>query len=390
MNHSNSFSFRKREFVNQILAALQSTQDGYWQFNFLNPKNIHTQAAYLGVNHSGTLCYAGSHRLSGESLLRTVKRFNYSARQEKYKSHFSEWSASLEQGTSSICTVMTDMLLKRVITPKELRQALKHKILLYFDAFLNAEQGQAHFIPDEQLNSIDPLLGFSGHEILSEGLLRQKKWEQLKPIILSMDGIPVVNHKKVNKTELPPLHKKWLDRISQHEKSLEEISVALGKDPLEIASLFSQWVQLELVGIERPMQSDCAPIMIIDDSPILIKKFDHLVKALGHQVISCQESERAVDKIQQIKPSMIFIDINMPGITGFELVKQIRQQQRISTIPLVILTGEQKLSNKWRAQWSGCEFLNKPLGIADMKSFQSQLKDLIQLFVEGKQLVTAA
>ncbi|ABW26137.1 MULTISPECIES: response regulator [Acaryochloris] len=389
MSHSNSFSFRKQEFVTQILAAIQSSQNGYWQFNFSNSSQIHNQAAYLGVNHAGTLCYAGSHRLSGESFLRTVKRFNYSARQEKYKPYFSEWATKLEQGNSSICTVMTDMLLKRVITPKELRQALKHKILIHFDTFLNAGQGAAHFLPDEQLSSIDPLLGFSGHEILSEGLLRQKKWEQLKSFILSMDGIPVVNQKKVSETELSPLEKKWFDRISKHHKSLEEISVALGKDPLEIASIFSQWVQRDLVEIERPMQSDCAPIMIIDDSPILIKQFEHLVKVLGHQVIACQESERAVDKIQQVKPSMIFIDINMPGITGFELVKRIRQQNRISTIPLVILTGEQKLSNKWRAQWSGCEFLTKPLGIAEIKSFQSQLKDLIQQFVEGQQLLAA-
>ncbi|WP_299493685.1 response regulator [Acaryochloris sp. IP29b_bin.137] len=390
MSNLNSFSFKKQELVSQILTAIQSSQNGYWQFNLGNSTHPHPQAAYLGINDSGTLCYAGRHRLSGESFLRTIKRFNLSARQEKYKSYFSEWAANLQQDSVSICTVMTDMLLKRIITPKELRQALKQKILLQMDHLLAAEQGNAHFFPDAQLDSIDPLLGFSGHEIVSEGLVRQKKWELIKPLILSMDGIPIVNTKILNQTDLPPLHRKWLDRISRHEKSLEQISVAMGKDPLEVASLFAQWVQLELVEIERPMQSDCAPVMIIDDSQLLIKQFDHLVRALGHQVIACQESEKAVDKIHKVNPSMVFIDINMPGITGFELVKQIRQQSRIASIPLVILTGEQKLSNKWRAQWSGCEFLTKPLGISEIKSFQSQLKDLIQQFVEGEQHLAAA
>ncbi len=389
MSSLNSFSFTKQEFVSQISAAIQSSQNGYWQLDFCNSSNIQNHAAFLGVNEAGTICYAGSHRLSGESLLRTVKRFNLSARQNKHKPYFSNWTARFEQGSTSIRTVMTEMLLKRIITPKELRQALKHKFLLQFDAYLTAEKGDATFIPDAQLNAIDPLLGFPGHEIIGEGVLRQKKWEQVKPFILSMDGIPIVNTQKVNNTELPPLHKKLLERISLHEKSLEQIAVALGKDPLEIASLFSQWVQLELVEMARPMQSDCAPIMIIDDSPLLIKQFDHLVKALGHQVIACQESERAVDEIHQVQPSMVFIDINMPGITGFELVKQIRQQTRISSIPLVILTGEQKLSNKWRAQWSGCEFLTKPLGSTEIKSFQSQLKDLIQQFVEGESALAA-
>jgi CheY-like chemotaxis protein len=83
----------------------------------------------------------------------------------------------------------------------------------------------------------------------------------------------------------------------------------------------------------------------------------------------------------QVKPASIFIDINMPGISGFDLVKQIRQQPEIATIPLVILTGEQKLSNKWRAQWSGCDFLNKPLSAADVGEFQAQLQELLQRLV---------
>jgi CheY-like chemotaxis protein len=67
----------------------------------------------------------------------------------------------------------------------------------------------------------------------------------------------------------------------------------------------------------------------------------------------------------------------MPEISGFELVKQIRQHPDLREIPLAILTGEQKLSNKWRAQWSGCEFLNKPLTPAAISDFQIQLEELI-------------
>ena len=58
-------------------------------------------------------------------------------------------------------------------------------------------------------------------------------------------------------------------------------------------------------------------------------------------------------------------------------MKQIRQQPELRAIPLTILTGEQKLSNKWRAQWSGCEFLTKPLTAAGIGDFQVQLEELI-------------
>lgn len=80
----------------------------------------------------------------------------------------------------------------------------------------------------------------------------------------------------------------------------------------------------------------------------------------------------------------------MPGITGFELVKEIRQQPSLAAIPLVILTGEQKLSNKWRAQWSGCEFLNKPLAATEINQFQLQLQELIHALVFGPSMITGA
>ena len=72
----------------------------------------------------------------------------------------------------------------------------------------------------------------------------------------------------------------------------------------------------------------------------------------------------------------------MPEFSGFELVKLIRQQPEIAEIPLVILTGEQKMSNKWKAKWSGCEFITKPLSLAAMDEFQTQLADILQRLLQ--------
>jgi CheY-like chemotaxis protein len=136
-----------------------------------------------------------------------------------------------------------------------------------------------------------------------------------------------------------------------------------------------------VVQLAPPTQSAPSTIMIIDDSPLVLMQFQHWVTALGYPVVVCQNAEVAISTISQVKPSAIFIDINMPQISGFELAKQIRQKPQISTIPLVILTGEQKMSNKWRAQWSGCDFLTKPLSMSEVNLFQSQLQELLQRLV---------
>lgn len=130
--------------------------------------------------------------------------------------------------------------------------------------------------------------------------------------------------------------------------------------------------------------------MVIDDSQLMLKQFQHLVKALGYGVVACQAAEAAIPMIERVKPSTIFIDINMPKFSGFELVKQIRQQPKIADIPLVILTGEQKMSNKWQAKWSGCEFITKPLSLSTMAEFQQQLEKLLQRLLLGESSAVAA
>ena len=74
---------------------------------------------------------------------------------------------------------------------------------------------------------------------------------------------------------------------------------------------------------------------------------------------------------------LFFIDVNMPGLSGFDLLKQIRRQPKLVNIPLIILTSERTLSNNWRAQQSGCQFLSKPLSPEDIPQFKRKLRLLI-------------
>ncbi len=151
----------------------------------------------------------------------------------------------------------------------------------------------------------------------------------------------------------------------------------MAKDTLEIAQMFAKLNQSGLIAFQPPQKDTPAPIMIIDDSPPILAQFQHWVGGMGYPVVICQQSETALATIVEVEPAAIFIDINMPGISGFELVKQIRKQPQLAAIPLVILTGEQKLSNRWRAQWSGCDFLTKPLTSSDVNDFQARIEELL-------------
>ena len=95
-------------------------------------------------------------------------------------------------------------------------------------------------------------------------------------------------------------------------------------------------------------------------------------------VHSSEDSVSATEQILEIKPALIFLDINMPVVSGFDLIKQIRRQPDLNDVPLVMLTAEKSVSNQWRAQWASCKFLAKPRSPDDVSEFRTELKDLLR------------
>ncbi|HEY9824499.1 MAG TPA: response regulator, partial [Stenomitos sp.] len=269
-------------------------------------------------------------------------------------------------------------------TKAQIQEVLRLKILNDLDLCLSLGAGTAEFIADETLTESFPLPGITGSLLLEEALQRQLIWQQIKVHVPSMNLIPSIDQKAFDAADLPKSRRDRVQSLVMSGKTLSQISVAFAQDPLEVAKIFSKLIGAGLLQLVSPSKLDPSSLMIIDDSPIVLRQFQHWVKALGYSIVTCQNAETALATILKVKPSAIFIDINMPTISGFELAKQIRQRPEIASIPLVILTGEQKLSNKWRAQWSGCEFLSKPLTAVEGVQFQGQLQSLLSRLLSGK------
>ncbi|NUN66059.1 response regulator [Pseudanabaena biceps] len=121
-------------------------------------------------------------------------------------------------------------------------------------------------------------------------------------------------------------------------------------------------------------------VMIIDDSPVLLKQFGNLITSWGYQLKLVNESSLATLEMLTEKPNIVFIDINMPNLNGFDLIKQIRRQPSLSTLPLVLVTSENSITNNFRAKWANCRFLGKPRTSADILEFREQVKAILQEF----------
>lgn len=119
-------------------------------------------------------------------------------------------------------------------------------------------------------------------------------------------------------------------------------------------------------------------IVAVDDSPLLLRNFHTIVSGWGYRVRCCEDADKAIEVMLAGEPAVIFLDLNMPQISGFQLMKQIRLQPKLASVPLVVLTAEKTMINQQRAKWSKSSFLSKPLHPDEISTFTAELKAILQ------------
>ena len=371
----NQFAFSARELPTKLLEHIDSGATGYWRHEFDRLADRQpTFYWHLGMAN-GQIIYSGNRIFSAQMLLRIAERYVPSIRSTA-TSQIAILRRKVQAENLTSAQVLAMMQKLKIITEAQLLVALRAKILNDLDIYLLMGGGSAKFIPEDLENHL-PVDGFNLIDVLDQAEQRQLQWTQLRQHVPSMKLCPVVDLAAMAKANLPDSQRQRIEKMARSDKSLNSIAEEMAKDNLEVAQIFAKLGKIGLVKFQPPQTHTIATVMVIDDSPVLLSQFNHWVSNLGYVVTTCQEAKHALAAIKKVQPSVIFIDINMPEISGFELVKQIRQQPELRAIPLTILTGEQKLSNKWRAQWSGCEFLTKPLTAAGIGDFQVQLEELI-------------
>ena len=116
------------------------------------------------------------------------------------------------------------------------------------------------------------------------------------------------------------------------------------------------------VAIFTPPPRNIRTVMIVDDSPTIRKLVSTTLEAAGYRVIPIPDGVQVAEAVRQHGvPDLFILDINMPGLDGFQLCKMLRGDKATANVPFVFLTGKDGLLSKIRGQWAGAaEYLIKP------------------------------
>ncbi len=102
-------------------------------------------------------------------------------------------------------------------------------------------------------------------------------------------------------------------------------------------------------------------VMVIDDSKTIRRTAETLLKKEGCNVVTATDGFEALSKIADHQPQVIFVDIMMPRLDGYQTCALIKNNQMFKAIPVIMLSSKDGLFDKARGRIVGSdEYLTKP------------------------------
>ena len=115
-------------------------------------------------------------------------------------------------------------------------------------------------------------------------------------------------------------------------------------------------------------------VMVIDDSKTIRRSAETLLKKVGCEVVTAIDGFEALAKITEHKPDIIFVDIMMPRLDGYQTCQLIKNNKKFKETPVVMLSSKDGLFDRARGRIVGSEqYLTKPFTKDELLSAIQQL-----------------
>lgn len=110
-----------------------------------------------------------------------------------------------------------------------------------------------------------------------------------------------------------------------------------------------------------------ANILIIDDSPTDVRVFTTLLERAGYQVDFIGNAEEGIERVRELKPDLVIMDVIMPGMNGFQATRTLTRDPMTSSIPIVMITTKSMETDRvWGLRQGARAFITKPVNEKDL------------------------
>ena len=118
-----------------------------------------------------------------------------------------------------------------------------------------------------------------------------------------------------------------------------------------------------------------ARILIVEDNALNIKLFCDLLTAHGHETKAVTDSREALEMARAFGPDLVITDIQLPHVSGIELIGLLREDQGLKSVPIMAVTAYSAIGDEERIRGAGAQaYVSKPISVA---RFAQTVSDLL-------------
>ena len=259
-----------------------------------------------------------------------------------------------------------------------------------FDILQYSQGQKLTFRSQSEIFAERPLISIDTEAVIAQAEIMWQEWHTQKLGNISPNKTPAIRHPVQLYRQTTPIIYQNLVQVITGKRTLREIAAEIDEDLLLLTRSLTRYIQtgivelidlpdLKLPQIDRqalpvgktaldnrtplppkPIQSKL--VICIDDNPEVCESMRSIVTDAGYRFIAIQDATQALPRLLENKPDLIFLDLIMPKVNGYEICGQIRRISTFAQIPIVILTGKDGLLDRVRSKVVGAsEFTCKPI-----------------------------
>src|ERR1051326_3784098 len=111
-------------------------------------------------------------------------------------------------------------------------------------------------------------------------------------------------------------------------------------------------------------------ILVTDDEERVVRLLQIRLEALGYEVVPAHDGEAALQKVAEGKPDLVLLDVMMPKMDGFEVLRRLKADPETAPIPVIMLTARGQFDDLAHGYGEGAHwYFHKPFDVAELEQF---------------------
>jgi two-component system, cell cycle response regulator DivK len=120
-------------------------------------------------------------------------------------------------------------------------------------------------------------------------------------------------------------------------------------------------------------------VLVVEDNELNLKLFCDLLRAHGYEALGIKDAREAIDRATLFAPDIIIMDIQMPHISGLELIEAMRRDMILRRIPIMAVTAYAGKGDEERIREAGADaYVSKPISLMRFVEVVRQLGEIAE------------